>query len=215
MVRRSFRLGLRCGVLVGIVFALYKIMQSRRTPDDAGSSAPAGDSWDRDSTWTPPPPPVAQPSPPPPTEPSVAPPAAQGAVAAVDPGLGAELVDFAAPDPAPPSDPAPAAETNPAPAARTPARAQPARRAAPAAPAAKTAKAAKATKATRARQALPAEVWVEPTGSTCPASHPVKAKLASRLFHLPGMFAYDRTRPDRCYSGADTAIADGFVQAKR
>ena len=43
----------------------------------------------------------------------------------------------------------------------------------------------------------------------------MKAKLSSRIFHLPGMFAYDRTRPDRCYSGADTALADGFTQAKR
>ncbi|GAC1320579.1 MAG: hypothetical protein NVSMB12_20330 [Acidimicrobiales bacterium] len=85
----------------------------------------------------------------------------------------------------------------------------------PPTPPAPVAKAAKARKAARAKKALPAEVWVEPTGTTCPPSHPVKAKLSSRLFHLPGMFAYDRTRPDRCYSGPDTAIEDGFIQAKR
>ena len=50
---------------------------------------------------------------------------------------------------------------------------------------------------------------------TCPPTHPVKAKLASKLFHLPGMFAYARTRPDRCYLDADTAVGDGFTQAKR
>ena len=27
----------------------------------------------------------------------------------------------------------------------------------------------------------------------------MKAKLASKIFHLPGMLNYDRTKPDRCY----------------
>ena len=43
----------------------------------------------------------------------------------------------------------------------------------------------------------------------------MKAKLSSRLFHLPGMFAYDRTRPDRCYADAEAAEADGLHKAKR
>ena len=60
-----------------------------------------------------------------------------------------------------------------------------------------------------------AQPWVEPVGIDCPASHPVKAKLASMLYHLPGMAAYNRTRPDRCYADADTAEADGFTRAKR
>jgi hypothetical protein len=47
------------------------------------------------------------------------------------------------------------------------------------------------------------------------ASHPVKAKESSRLYHLPGMLAYERTRPDRCYQSAEAAEADGFVRAKR
>ncbi len=46
-------------------------------------------------------------------------------------------------------------------------------------------------------------------------SHPVKAKESSRLYHLPGMLAYVRTRPDRCYPSAEAAEADGFVRAKR
>jgi hypothetical protein len=50
---------------------------------------------------------------------------------------------------------------------------------------------------------------------TCPPSHPIKVKLASRLFHLPGMFAYERTRPDRCYSSEATAVSEGFIRAKR
>ncbi|HEX9969830.1 MAG TPA: hypothetical protein VGB03_06795 [Acidimicrobiales bacterium] len=61
----------------------------------------------------------------------------------------------------------------------------------------------------------PATAWVEPTGAVCPPSHPVKAKLSSRLFHLPGMFAYARTVPDRCYSDAEAAEADGLARAKR
>jgi hypothetical protein len=60
-----------------------------------------------------------------------------------------------------------------------------------------------------------AAAWVEPTGSVCPPSHPVKAKLSSRLFHLPGMFAYARTVPDRCYRSESDAEADGLRKAKR
>ena len=57
--------------------------------------------------------------------------------------------------------------------------------------------------------------WVEPVDGACPAGHPVKAKLASKIFHLPGMANYDRTRPDRCYRDAAAAEADGLRAAKR
>jgi len=57
--------------------------------------------------------------------------------------------------------------------------------------------------------------WVEPVDGACPPSHPVKVKLSSGIFHLPGMFAYERTKPDRCYRDADSAGADGFTRAKR
>jgi hypothetical protein len=73
----------------------------------------------------------------------------------------------------------------------------------------------KRSAAKRAARDIPASVWVEPTGSTCPPSHPVKAKLTSRLFQVPGMFAYDRTRPDRCYTDEAAAVAEGFTRAKR
>jgi micrococcal nuclease len=65
-----------------------------------------------------------------------------------------------------------------------------------------------------ASRATPPE-WIEPNGTICPTSHPIKAKLASGLFHAPGMLAYNRTRPDRCYSSESAAIADGFTKAKR
>jgi hypothetical protein len=57
--------------------------------------------------------------------------------------------------------------------------------------------------------------WVEPDDGTCPASHPVKAKLASGIYHEPGGGSYARTRPDRCYREAPAAQADGLRAAKR
>ena len=59
------------------------------------------------------------------------------------------------------------------------------------------------------------EAWVEPDGDTCPATHPVKAKLTSGIYHEPGGQMYDRTTPDRCYRDADAAIADGLRASKR
>jgi hypothetical protein len=76
-----------------------------------------------------------------------------------------------------------------------------------------TTKKAPATKKAAKKAAAPA--WVEPVGSVCPPSHPVKAKLASRLYHLPGMFAYARAVPDRCYAAPEQAEADGLTRAKR
>jgi hypothetical protein len=57
--------------------------------------------------------------------------------------------------------------------------------------------------------------WVEPTESgACPANHPVKAKLSSGIFHLPGGANYTRTQPDRCYLSAEAAAADGLRASK-
>lgn len=57
--------------------------------------------------------------------------------------------------------------------------------------------------------------WVDPDDGACPSSHPVKVKLRSRVFHLPGMVHYDRTNADRCYRDGAAAEGDGFRQAKR
>jgi hypothetical protein len=46
-------------------------------------------------------------------------------------------------------------------------------------------------------------------------SHPVKAKLSSGIYHLPGGQNYERTKPDRCYVDAAAAEADGLRAAKR
>jgi hypothetical protein len=49
---------------------------------------------------------------------------------------------------------------------------------------------------------------------SCPISHPVKANGNSGIFHVPGGRFYDRTKPERCYTTPDSAIADGYRQAK-
>ncbi len=113
------------------------------------------------------------------------------------------------PDPAAPSPVAPVVEEAvvvPQPAKAAPAKATPAK--------ATPAKAAPA-KAAPAKKKAPVKAWVEPKGGVCPTSHPVKAKLTSKIFHLPGMLNYDRTNPDRCYVNAKKAEADGLRAAKR
>jgi len=135
----------------------------------------------------------------------------------------------AAPTPTPTSTPAPVAAAPtvsasaperapaPEPAAEIAPAAEPAAKPAPAdAPAAEKAppKKAAAKKAPAKKKPLVA-IWVEPTGGVCPTSHPVKAKLASKIFHLPGMLNYDRTKPDRCYRDATGAEGDGLRPAKR
>ncbi|HXH58531.1 hypothetical protein [Iamia sp.] len=57
--------------------------------------------------------------------------------------------------------------------------------------------------------------WVAPVEGACPDGYPVKAKEASRIFHVPGGLSYDRTRPERCYPSPAAAEADGFRAAKR
>ncbi|HLG00079.1 MAG TPA: hypothetical protein VI916_06385 [Acidimicrobiia bacterium] len=64
---------------------------------------------------------------------------------------------------------------------------------------------------------VPADVrkWVEPNGDgSCPPTHPVKAKLESGIFHVPGGQFYDRTKADRCYRDAAAAEADGLRPSK-
>ena len=86
----------------------------------------------------------------------------------------------------------------------------------------KSAKKAKSTARKAAKTAAPGRAstpsgsgWVDAEDGACPQSHPVKAKLASRIFHLPGMAFYDRTRADRCYADEAAAEADGLTRSKR
>jgi hypothetical protein len=58
--------------------------------------------------------------------------------------------------------------------------------------------------------------WVEPTpDGACPDGYPVKAKLSSRIFHVPEGALYERTTADRCYASPEAAEADGLRASKR
>ena len=81
------------------------------------------------------------------------------------------------------------------------------------APVKKAAKKAPAKKVAAEKKKLPP--WVDPNGTVCPQTHPVKGKLSSMIFQVPGNFAYERTTPDRCYQSADEAEQDGLRAAKR
>ena len=198
MIRRSFRIGLRLGVLIGVVFAVAKTVQARR---DAAAEAPPPP-WD---------PLLEKPRPPTidlrePVENLVQPASPAPAPApAARPEPDLDVVP--APQPVEITPPVPPAATS------TPAKKAPAATQEPVAKKAAAAKKAPAKKV--AKKAAPPAPFVEPIEGVCPTSHPVKAKLSSRLFHLPGMFAYDRTRPDRCYLDGAAAVADGFTSAKR
>jgi hypothetical protein len=58
-------------------------------------------------------------------------------------------------------------------------------------------------------------LWVPASGGVCPPSHPIKAKLSSKIFHAPGSRNYGRTRADRCYPDEQSAAADGLRPALR
>ncbi len=63
--------------------------------------------------------------------------------------------------------------------------------------------------------AVTTEPWVEPhADGNCPPTHPIKAKLASGIYHAPGGANYARTKPDRCYVDEAAAAADGLRPSK-
>ncbi len=108
-----------------------------------------------------------------------------------------------------------AKKASPAKKASSAEKASPAKKAAPAKKASPAKKAAKKVAKAAKAAGSTAVAWVAPDDGVCPPSHPIKAKLSSKIFHLPGMFAYARTVPDRCYGTAEAAEADGLVKAKR
>jgi hypothetical protein len=58
--------------------------------------------------------------------------------------------------------------------------------------------------------------WVEPgPDGGAPDTHPIKAKMSSGIYHVPGGFNYARTKPDRCYLDVAAAEADGLRPSKR
>ncbi|HUF33783.1 MAG TPA: hypothetical protein VMN58_11320 [Acidimicrobiales bacterium] len=198
MIRRSFRIGLTLGALAGGVAAAVKAIQGRRSsaPGSGGSSA-----WPPIST---PPERVDTNAAPAPKTPAPAPTVSTGTGTDADDQAGD--VDRQPESPTPDWADAAADEAEaPAPTAFEPA---PKKKAA--------AKKAPGRKATAKKGAAKKAAWIEPDADgTCPGSHPVKAKLSSKIFHLPGMLNYERTAPDRCYVDPDAAESDGLRAAKR
>jgi len=167
------RIGVRTGLLMAILFALMKLVRSRRSNGDDEWAAAGPDSW----------PPVQTPV-------TIEPPApiVTERIAPVRPTM--------------------AKKAAPAKKAAATKKSAPAKRAAPKRATAGLIEEAPAPTSGRI-------TWVEPTGRICPPSHPVKARLSSRIFHLPGMAAYNRTTPSRCYLDEATAVEDGFTKSKR
>jgi hypothetical protein len=66
-----------------------------------------------------------------------------------------------------------------------------------------------------AAPAAAGDAWVEPVDGVCPTSHPVKAKMSSRIYHVEGGLNYGRVHPDRCYRDPAAAEADGLRRAAR
>lgn len=49
---------------------------------------------------------------------------------------------------------------------------------------------------------------------SCPATHPIKGKASSGIYHVPGGANYERTHADRCYVDDDAALRDGLRRSK-
>ena len=57
--------------------------------------------------------------------------------------------------------------------------------------------------------------WVDgSTADSAPAGFPVKVKMSSGIFHVPGGRFYERTNADRWYATTEAAEADGYRQSK-
>lgn len=221
MIRRSFRIGLWLGLLAGAGLALAKIFRPKAGPSPVfdlgspgGSLAPSPSAWPPLEAAVPTPAPVQVPVP------DVVP-----VVAAEEPGLvvvGDEPLQTPIPDPDPIPDPGPepqpAPVPDPTPAVVSPVKKIAVKKKAPAPVQAPAKKVAAKKVAAPAKKAPPKKTlppWVDPKGTVCPKTHPVKGKLSSMIFQVPGNFAYERTTPDRCYTTADAAEDDGLRAAKR
>ncbi len=59
-----------------------------------------------------------------------------------------------------------------------------------------------------------APAWVDPVDGACPDGYPVKAKLTSGIFHVPGGMNYPRVKPDRCFRDEAAALEAGLRPSK-
>jgi len=57
--------------------------------------------------------------------------------------------------------------------------------------------------------------WIVPgPDGVVPDSHPIKVKVTSGIFHVPGGRFYERTSADRLYPSAESAEAAGYRPSK-
>jgi hypothetical protein len=196
MIRVLLRRLLRLGMLGGLGYGLYRTLRARW----------GGDAWQSEpwvSTGTPG---ATVPSP------SPASVAAPVTTPVPEASVGARGNGEAVP-PQVSDDPV---EGNGRAAAEAAEAAEPARPPAPPARQAKP-KTGPARKAPTGKAAEPPgeRLWVQANDGVCPPSHPVKAKLSSKIFHSPGARNYNRTHADRCYPDEASAQADGLRPALR
>jgi hypothetical protein len=176
----------RLGLLAGIGVGILKAVRGHKAPD------PWADSW-------------VSTGPPGGTRPSPAP-----VAAASKPPAPAATATASAPPPASPQPPAPS-EADQADAGKADAgKSAPTR-------AAKTTRKGPARKSPTGRAEEPPgeRLWVPANEGVCPSTHPVKAKLSSKIFHTPAGRNYSRTKADRCYPDEASAQADGLRPAQR
>ena len=197
MLRRILRLGLLAGVGVGIL----KVVRGRKAPD------PWADSWV--STG---PPGGTRPSPAPVAAAAPKPPAPAGTASAA----------LATPPPASPHPPPPADKSD-AKANKADGKAGKSKggksnggKSAPSRTAKPTRKGpARKSPTGRAEEPPGERLWVPANDGVCPPTHPVKAKLSSKIFHTPTGRNYKSTKADRCYPDEASAQADGLRPAQR
>jgi hypothetical protein len=197
---RLLRRVLPIGLLVGVGAGIVKVVRGRKAPD------PWADSWVSTGAPgatrpSPAPVPAASPKPPAPAAtaqadlavPPAASPSPPAPKAAAEAAAEAEAGDEAGGDDS--GEPAPKASTR----AAKPSQKGPARR----------------SPTGKAEEPPGERLWVAANDGVCPQSHPVKAKLSSKIFHLPGSRNYSRTQADRCYPDEASAQADGLRPALR
>ncbi|HEV3365002.1 MAG TPA: hypothetical protein VG795_12850 [Acidimicrobiia bacterium] len=221
LLRRILRLGLLAGVGVGIL----KLVRGRKAPDPWAdswvSTGPAGGT--RPSTA-----PVAAAAPKPPAPAATAtaslatPPAASPQPPAPADAANAAV---ATPPPASPQPPAPAAagktdtgktDTGKSDSGKADSGKSDSGKSAPGRASKPTRKGpARRSPTGRAEEPPGERLWVQANDGMCPQSHPVKAKMSSKIFHIPGGRNYKSTKADRCYPDEASAQADGLRPALR
>ncbi len=201
MIRRGAKWSFRLVLLFVVAVAVKKLLDGQKPQPFVAPAAP--------------PRPQPEPTPAPKPAPVAAEPLPTEAIEEVEPEPDLE----AAPEPEP-------AKPTPSPVKATAKKVAAAKRPPRTEPLKAKREAKRAEKAVRANRKAPTDVpadvprsallsWVEPVGDVCPTSHPIKAKLGSRVFRKPGMASYETSRPDRCYASEGAARRAGFNEAQR